>query len=68
MGCTEVNRVEREGTTGREGDSVILSPPYQDWPDYFENAPRVDANFRSAMAEMRRNPLSFETRAPFGRR
>lgn len=48
----------------REGDSVILSPPYQDWADYFQNAPRVGDDFRSAVAEVRRNPLPFETRVP----
>ena len=71
MGSSKVVRLPREFRFGvkwvairREGDSVILSPPYQDWADYFENAPRVDANFRSAMAALRRSPLSFEARVP----
>ena len=48
----------------REGDSVILSTPYEDWADYFQNAPRAGDDFRSAVAEMRGSPLPFEDRAP----
>ena len=48
----------------REGDSVVLSPPYRDWADYFENAPRAGDDFRAAVTEMRGNPLSFEEREP----
>lgn len=46
----------------REGDSVILSPPYEDWADYLRNAPRVGDDFRAAMAAMRDSPLPLEDR------
>ena len=49
----------------REGANVILSPPYKDWADYFERAPRVGEDFVAAMEEMRRNPLPLEEREPF---
>ena len=48
----------------REGDSVILSPLYEDWADYFQNAPRAGDDLRAAVAEMRGSPLPFEDRAP----
>lgn len=48
----------------REGDRVILSPPYRDWADYFRNAPRVGDDFRAAITEMRGNPLPLEDREP----
>ena len=48
----------------REGNSVILSPPYQDWTDYFQNAPRVGDDFQAAVAEMRGRPLPLEDRTP----
>ena len=48
----------------REGDRVILSPPYRDWADYLQNAPRVGEDFRAAMTEMRGNPLPLENREP----
>lgn len=48
----------------REGDSVILSPPYQDWADYFQNAPRVGDDFRAAVAEVRGSSLPLEERVP----
>ena len=37
----------------RQGDSVILSPVYEDWDDYLENAPSVGADFVAAVAEAR---------------
>ena len=49
----------------REGGNVILSPPYKDWADYFERAPRVGEDFTAAMEEMRGNPLPLEKREPF---
>ena len=49
----------------REGNNVILSPPYKNWADYFERAPRVGEDFVAAMEEMRRNPLPLEEREPF---
>ena len=48
----------------REGDSVVLSPPYRDWADYLENAPRVGDDFRAAVTEMRDSPWRFEEREP----
>ena len=48
----------------REGDNIILSPPYRDWADYLQNAPRVGDDFRAAMTEMRSNPLPLEDREP----
>ena len=48
----------------REGDSVILSPPYRDWADYFQNAPRVGDDFQDAVAEMRGSSLPLEDRTP----
>ncbi len=49
----------------REGGNVILSPPYKDWADYFETAPRIGDDFVAAMEEMRRNPLPLEERETF---
>ena len=49
----------------REGDNVILSPPYKNWADYFEKAPRIGEDFVAAMEEMRSNPLPLENREPF---
>ena len=49
----------------REGGNVILSPPYEDWADYFERAPRVGEDFVAKMEEMRRNPLPLEERESF---
>ena len=49
----------------REGGNVILSPPYGDWADYFERAPRVGEDFVATMKEMRRNPLPLEERESF---
>ena len=48
----------------REGDSVVLSPPYQDWADYLQNAPRAGDDLRAAVTEMRGDPLPFEEREP----
>ena len=48
----------------REGDSVILSPPYRDWADYFRNAPRVGDDFQDAVAEMRGSSLPLKDRTP----
>lgn len=46
----------------KEGDSVILTPPYRDWADYFERAPRVSEDFIAAMEEMRGTSLPLEDR------
>jgi len=49
----------------REGANVILSPPYKDWADYLERAPKVGEDFVAAMEELRRDSLPLEERAPF---
>ena len=49
----------------REGRSVIPSPPYADWDDYPQNAPRVREDFVAAMDELRRSPPPPEDRGPF---
>ena len=46
----------------KEGCNVILSPVYEDWDDYFENAPRVSDDFVRALSGARRNLLPFEDR------
>ena len=42
---------------GREGDSVVLSPFYEDWDDYLENAPSAGADFAAAVFEARNSLL-----------
>lgn len=37
----------------QEGCSVVLSPIYEDWDDYLENAPSAGADFVAAVAEAR---------------
>ena len=49
----------------REGRNVVLSPPYEDWDDYFRNAPQAGEDFVASMDELRRNPLLLEDREPF---
>ena len=49
----------------REGNDLILSPPYKDWADYFTRAPHVGEDFVAAMEEMRRNPQPLEERELF---
>ena len=49
----------------RQGDSVILSPVYEDWDDYLENAPSVGADFVAAVAEARSNLPPLESRERF---
>ena len=46
----------------REGCNVILSPLYEDWDDYFTNAPRVDNDFVEAMLGARRDLMPLEDR------
>ncbi len=46
----------------REGRNVILSPIYEDWDDYFRNAPKVSDDFVEAMSGTRRNLLPLENR------
>ena len=46
----------------QEGCSVILSPIYEDWNDYLENAPSAGADFAAAVAEARNSPPPPENR------
>ena len=46
----------------REGCNVILSPVYEDWDDYFENAPPIGDDFVRAMSGARRNLMPLEDR------
>lgn len=46
----------------REGRNVILSPIYEDWDDYFTNAPRVSNDFVEAMLGARRDLTPLEDR------
>ena len=63
-GGSEAMRSPKELRVRHEGDSAILSPPYQDWADYLQNAPRVGDDFQAAVAEMRGRPLALEDRTP----
>lgn len=46
----------------REGCNVILSPLYEDWNDYFANAPKVGDDFVAAMSGARRDLMPLEDR------
>ena len=41
---------------------MILSPIYEDWDDYFPNAPRVSNDFVEAMLGARRDLMPLEDR------
>lgn len=49
----------------REGRHVVLSPPFKDWEDYFENSTPLPDDFEEIIAEMRREELPLEEREPF---
>ena len=49
----------------REGRHVVLSPPFEDWEDYFENSTPLPDDFEEIIAEMRREELPLEEREPF---
>ena len=49
----------------REGCNVILTPLYEDWDDYFDNAPHPRADLVDAMASARTRLKPFEHREPF---
>ncbi len=49
----------------REGRHVVLSPPFRDWEDYWENATPLPDDFEEIIAEMRREELPLEEREPF---
>jgi antitoxin VapB len=39
------------------GESLLLSPLYEDWQDYLENAPRIGDDFVRVMASREEPPL-----------
>ena len=49
----------------REGRHAVLSPPFKDWEDYFENSTPLPDDFEEIIAEMRREELPLEEREPF---
>ena len=49
----------------RLGRNVILSPLFEDWQDYFQNATCPTDDFEAATVEMRRGELPLEDREPF---
>ena len=49
----------------REGRHVVLSPPFKDWEDYWENGTPLPDDFEEIIAEMRREELPLEEREPF---
>ena len=49
----------------REGRHVVLSPPFEDWEDYWENGTRFTDDFYEAMEELDREELPLEEREPF---
>ena len=46
----------------REGCNVILSPVYEDWNDYFANAPKIGDDFVEVMSRARRDLMPLEDR------
>ena len=49
----------------REGRHVVLSPPFKDWEDYWENGARFTDDFYEAMEELDKEELPLEEREPF---
>ena len=49
----------------REGRHVVLSPPFKDWEDYWENGTRFTDDFYEAMEELDKEELPLEEREPF---
>ena len=49
----------------RDGPNVVLSPMFEDWEDYFQNATRLPDDFEAATPEMRKGELALEEREPF---
>lgn len=49
----------------REGRHVVLSPPFKDWEDYWENGTRFTDDFYEAMEELDKGELPLEEREPF---
>ena len=49
------------GAIRQEDGSGALSPVYEDWDDYLENAPSAGADFVAAMAEARSSLAPLKT-------
>ena len=49
----------------REGRHIVLSPPFKDWEDYWENGTRFTDDFYEAMEELDKEELPLEEREPF---
>ncbi len=49
----------------REGRHVVLSRPFKDWEDYWENGTRFTDDFYEAMEELDKEELPLEEREPF---
>ena len=49
----------------REGRHVLLSPPFEDWEDYWKNGTRFTDDFYEAMEELDKEELPLEEREPF---
>ncbi len=49
----------------REGRHVVLSLPFKDWEDYWENGARFTDDFYEAMEELDKEELPLEEREPF---
>ena len=49
----------------REGRHVVLSPPFKDWEDYWENGTRFTDDFYEAMEDLDKEDLPLEEREPF---
>ena len=49
----------------REGRHIVLSPPFKDWEDYFENSTPLPDDVEEILAKMRREELPLEEREPF---
>ena len=44
---------------------MVLTPPFEDWDDYFANGARFTDDFYEAMVELDREELPLEEREPF---
>ena len=53
------------GIVRREGRHVVLSRPFEDWEDYWENGARFTDDFYEAMEELDKDDLPLEEREPF---
>lgn len=49
----------------REGRSIVLSPLFKDWDDYFANSAKPSDDFGTVIEQMRAGELPFEDRESF---